>query len=242
MTLEEISNLQFNESVAYILISRLFDVESLVDKEQPIYVVSYDNMEDSFYDRLSLHSELTKPTLLTFQTELDLYKLELTVNENARLAELARVEDIKNRFNSIKGIHQVLSDAGNPMANAALELKRIIEQDDQAKLAEYEAIYVPIKEKQDRKERLQATAEIGRKDRAICEEVLSIIGGLNRQKTLTKEQIDSMVSSFASALNALTLNRPDSAKEAIQAIVPDEVLITSDDVDDILFVFNEKGY
>ena len=51
-----------------------------------------------------------------------------------------------------------------------------------------------------------------------------------------------MVISFGSVLNALSINRPDTAKILVNEITPDGVLITSDDIDDILFIFTEQGY
>lgn len=242
MTYTEINALQFDESTVYILLSRIFDLNGIIDNEQPLYQVSYEVPEDSFYDRLTLHSELSKPTLQTFQTELDLYKVELTSIEDARLAEVARIQDIKDRFNAIKSIHRVFQSCGKTQPNSALELKRIIDENDQDTLTNYEIAYIPIKDEEDRKERLANLAKVGEKDRNICQKVLSIIGGFNRDKALTKEEIDSMVVTFGSALNALNLNRPDTAKQLISEITPDGVLLTAQDISDILFIFQDNGY
>lgn len=135
MTLQELNNLTLDDRLFQVA-ERLVDFSSVPQGEAPY------RLEDgeSKYDQLRLYGDLVKPSLEQFQAEFAIYKQELIDLEEARLAEAARVEDIINRFNSLQDVYRVISEAGYQIGNPALEMKRIIQENDQARLAEYEAI------------------------------------------------------------------------------------------------------
>jgi len=66
----------------------------------------------------------------------------------------------------------------------------------------------------------------GAADRAKCQNVLDLIAGYNRERALSIPQITQMQQTFAQAESLLRASRPDFAKQAIQAIQPDGVLVT----------------
>ncbi len=72
----------------------------------------------------------------------------------------------------------------------------------------------------------EALIAAGAKADADCKRVLHLIGGLNLQPGRTQEQINGMVTSFGSVVQALPLGRPGVAKALIQAIQPDGTVIT----------------
>jgi hypothetical protein len=74
----------------------------------------------------------------------------------------------------------------------------------------------------------------GAKDRAMCENTLDLIAGFNRERVLTAEQITSMQTTFATINAYLKANRPSSAKPLIEAITPDNDLVTQEMKDLIL--------
>jgi hypothetical protein len=76
----------------------------------------------------------------------------------------------------------------------------------------------------------------GKEDRQKCENALDLIAGYNRERTLTIEQITQMQQTFAQAEALLRANRPDFAKQVIQAIQPDGTLITSEMKADVLAI------
>jgi len=89
------------------------------------------------------NEELVFDEIVFDQAVLDaeflVYKQELIDAENARLAELARVQDIKDRWAALQDERFAVHKAGYDIPNLALELKRIIKENDVVRLAEYEA-------------------------------------------------------------------------------------------------------
>lgn len=69
---------------------------------------------------------------------------------------------------------------------------------------------------------------IGKADRAKCDTALALIAGFNRDRNLTAQQITDMQTSFAQALSALSVGRPDTAAFLIESIEPDGILVTSE--------------
>ena len=99
-------------------------------------------------------------------------------------------------------------------------------------------LIVPVKEAAE-KERIKAERiAAGRQDRQKCETALDLIAGFNRERVLTIEQITQLQQTFAQAESLLRANRPDFASQVITAIVPDEVLITSEMKADVLEILN----
>lgn len=76
----------------------------------------------------------------------------------------------------------------------------------------------------------QAVAAIeaqGAEAKQDCDRVLNLIRGFNLQPGRTVEQTDQMQTAFAPIEAALNAGRPGVAKALIQAIEPDEVLVTT---------------
>lgn len=82
---------------------------------------------------------------------------------------------------------------------------------------------------------------LGVRDEKCCKEVKNLIGGWNRQRSLTAEQITQMITTFSTINLMLANDRPDSAKALISAISPDGVIVTQQMKDEILSVFPRYG-
>lgn len=89
-------------------------------------------------------------------------------------------------------------------------------------------LIAPTKTKQDKEALVNSLKESGKKDRIMCENVLNLIGGFNRTRILTNEQITQMQTTFSTIQMLLMAARPSSAKALINTIVPDEVLVTTE--------------
>lgn len=77
-------------------------------------------------------------------------------------------------------------------------------------------------------DRKKALKDAGAKDRMMCENALNLITGFNRERVLTADQITQMQTTFSTIQTLLQAARPSSAKALIQAITPDEVLVTTE--------------
>ena len=88
--------------------------------------------------------------------------------------------------------------------------------------------------------RLAALIASGTQDREKCQRVLDCIAGHNRARTLTLEQITTMQQTFASIEFALRSGRPDLARLGIEALVPDEVIVTAQMKLDALSLLNDN--
>ena len=87
-------------------------------------------------------------------------------------------------------------------------------------------LIAPMKTRLSKETLVKSLKESGKKDRIMCENVLNLIGGFNRTRTLTTEQITQMQTTFSTIQLLLQASRPSSAKALISAITPDEVLVT----------------
>lgn len=76
------------------------------------------------------------------------------------------------------------------------------------------------------KTQIEAVIAQGEKARKDCQRVLDLIGGFNLLSGASQGNIDSMVETFALAKQHLQDGRPGRAKEAIQAIPVDGVIVT----------------
>lgn len=70
--------------------------------------------------------------------------------------------------------------------------------------------------------------ELGRMDKQKCDNALLIIGGINRDRVLTADQINQMQSQFGTIETLLKSGRPTTAKSLVQALTPDGDLITQE--------------
>ena len=238
MNYDEINALTI-ETTYYELLLRILDFSGVPDGEAYVSLNPDEGLE--FYDRIEVHVSLIKPTLAALESELVEYKAELTAAEDARLVEVARVQAIKDRWNAISDINGAAVEAGLFQPNMALELKRIIDEDDMTTLKVLEAAAPVHDAKVAQAQAKSARKELGRQARRVCEDVLDIIAGFNLERTLTAEQITTMQSTFAAIDANLRASRPWSAKPLIEAISPDEVLVTTEMKTELLEVFTEAG-
>jgi len=192
------------------------------------------------YDSIMISSKFTKPTLLEYEAEFALLKDEMIAAEKARLAEIARVEDITKRFRAIKNIHQVAFNIKKHQPNMEMELLRIIESDDQVTLSELETENVIVEDKERRRKIREIKKEKGSKKSKVCKEILKLISGDNDEKLKKDSEIDAMLVSFKPIYDALKQNRPMKAKTMINAVPYDGII---DELkDEILEEFTEHGF
>lgn len=184
-----------------------------------------------------MNQKLGKPTLDRINEEVEEYKSELAIAEQARIDEENRVKNINDRFASIDfrgAVHKL----GLDIPNSAIELKRILKEDDQAFLASLESANLEFQNEMTASKNLNDKKSAGKKARMACENALDLVAGYNLERSLTAEQINSMESMLAAPVAYLRANRPSSAKEEIMNISPDEVLVTQEMKDAVL---NELG-
>lgn len=234
MNLQAIQELTLDKCFGTVL-SRVIDL-SIVPQGQPLYTLHLDESK-SFYDRVILNAVLVKPSLQDLEAELAEYKTELTVAENARLAEIARVEDIMSRFSAIQDIRGVAASINVDCPNPPSLLKEIIQNNSQQLLASLEAAATAFSIKVQREKDIEQVRKVGAIAVKACNHVIEVIAGYNITRLLTPAQKDSMLVQFAPVLQALQQFRPGVAKSLIEAITPDETLVTSDMKSDILEVF-----
>lgn len=92
---------------------------------------------------------------------------------------------------------------------------------------ELQALEPVVAAEQQAKADQAAKIQAGRKAREVCQSVLDLIAGHNLDRELTLEQITQMQQAFGLAEQALRAGRPTLAKNAINALQPDGVLITA---------------
>jgi hypothetical protein len=81
----------------------------------------------------------------------------------------------------------------------------------------------------------------GRDIRSCCAEVHEYIAGLNEVRQLSVEGVQTMQTTFTPIMSLLIALRPKTAKTAIQAIVPDDILVTQFTKDRVLEIFAKYG-
>ena len=135
MNYEEINALTVNDTI-YILFDRLITDKSLVPENE--FWIIYPEIVDpelSMYEQVNVYETLTKPTLQACEDELVIYKAELIVEEDSRLAEIARKDDLVSRFLVICS-----KDAGVPAFRKCDSIKAITEDTANAKKYMYDLI------------------------------------------------------------------------------------------------------
>lgn len=135
MTLEQINLLELSLDYYPQMVARIVDVSEV----QGAWYDLDEDLQKSDYDRFMVHASIIKPTLQRITDEFLEYKSELIAIENARLAEIARVQDIKDRFNALSDVRMAISKANLNIANPTKELERIIKENDQEMLASLES-------------------------------------------------------------------------------------------------------
>lgn len=206
--------------------------------------ISYD-LSDAFnenwYLRFSMLEGQQKPTQEQIESAFETYKNALHEEEDIRLAEVARVDDINARWAVMTDIRMAIAQAGLTIANPDLELARIINENDQSRLEVLEAAwaeYLPLKSQRDD---IEAKIAMGDNDEKCCRDVLRFIGGLNRSRNYTAEQVALMVSTFGTIQSLLIGLRPSSALKLINAITPDGDVVTAEIKENAQWIFAKYG-
>lgn len=76
--------------------------------------------------------------------------------------------------------------------------------------------------------------EHGKIVKTICENTLAFITGLNSQKELTSEQIDTLQTSYASVEEALRKQRPQKALGLFATVTPIAGIVTQEEIDSVV--------
>ena len=92
----------------------------------------------------------------------------------------------------------------------------------------YDLIVTDVTAQEFINERINALVVSGSCDELTCKKCLNLIGGMNKERNLATAQIQDMASTFASIDFCLDKSMPKSAKALIDAMVPDEVIVTSE--------------
>lgn len=136
---------------------------------------------------------------------------------------------ITERFNNISDIHGVFNTLNKTISNPLIELNRIINENDITTLELYESTWInTVKPFNDDYVLRKQKKETGKAIRKVCESVLDLIAGYNIESNLTAEQVTELENTFSTIAMYLRANRPFSAKPLIEAIVPDETLVTTE--------------
>lgn len=93
----------------------------------------------------------------------------------------------------------------------------------------------------EKEKKYQELLKAGLNDRKCCEEILLLIGGYNRSRMLTAEQITKMIKDFSDIEACLSKGRPSSAKFFIDKLRIDEETITTELYELITQAFKKYG-
>lgn len=110
---------------------------------------------------------------------------------------------------------------------------------DPIKLANLEAIQVVEQEAQAARALLEAKAAKGKADREICLKVLDLIAGFNLDRDLTIEDITALQTLLGQPEAVLRAGRPGLAAILIDAVVPDNNLVTQEMKDASIMLLQE---
>jgi len=182
------------------------------------------------------------PPIEELEAELEIYKAELIAEEEARLAELARIQDLNDRYSVFEdfGLLQSALSISNPAAYFRDEiLKNSDKEQAETNMVAIESAYTTAKEAQVVAITKQQRIEKGRKARLTCENVMDLISGFNLDRELTIEQITTLQQTFANIESALKSGRPTFAKQMITALEPDGELVTQEMKDEALSLLSE---
>ena len=116
----------------------LIETDQLVVDEYKISILNLNAQRDQIIDIPAI----LKPTYDSLLLEWETWQAELEAIRLAIIAEANRIKDIKDRWNAIGDIRLALEELNIKIGNAALELDRIIIEDDQTRLADLEAAFI----------------------------------------------------------------------------------------------------
>ena len=215
MTLEQIQNLSLSNTGTLLQVLGAMGIVPVLDSP----------LAGDWYARFSADQKSTQAEI---EAALEVYKQGLTDTENARLAEVARVQDINTRWEAIGDVYAAVANSGNVSTNPAIELVRIISENDQAALSAIEQAWQVFKDEKEKYDAILVDIKSGNNDKQCCEDVLSYIGGINRRRSYTAEQIAIMTSAFGTIQGLLIGRRPSSALKLVNLITPDGVIVTDE--------------
>jgi len=237
MTIAEINALTLDDVFVEILY-RMVDFAP-VPQGFPDYTV--DDQQVDVYDQYVLHASVSKPAKSAMEAEFLVYQQELLDAENARLTEVARVQDIKDRFEAISDIRGAISQASLTISNPLAELQRIIDEDDQARLSLLET-------KGTEWDTAQSTKAAEDAEYAAYSSLVDTIHGCvkiimkhNNNNTLTDAQLDQQATDNPSLFDALNKWRPGKFKTLVTALVPDGTLVQQALKDELLTFLTSRG-
>ena len=233
MTLDQIDNMTLEDNL-WQMIHRLVDIVGLPEGEALLTLDEDDLLSD--YDRIIINPIFIKPTLEELEAELILLKAELTAIEDARLAEIARVQDINDRWSAMTDIRAVTS-----IQNPALELKRIIRENDQAALETLEAAWVIHNQDMVVKAAEQQADEMLSQLLDSITGCIKIVAKFNMTSGLTSIQKDDQEEMYADVFKALKDYRPGKFKKYVTALIPDKTLVTQTLKDELLNYLTSRG-
>lgn len=235
MNLDDIKLLTI-ETTFDLLIGRLVDFSKVPDGEVR-YKISNEEDKD-FYERITIHKSVKLPTQKQFEEELELYKKELTKKEEARLAEIERVEKLKQRLAAITDIRGAFAGAGVKVSNPALKEREIIESNDVSLIKKLEQYNEKMKQVAAKEKVKAPRLAIGKAIRLMCNEFMDLVLGYNVERNLSAEQVTEMVITFGPILSLIQVFRPGEARVLVEEVKPDGILVTQEMKDDLLEVLD----
>lgn len=179
----------------------------------------------SDYERFILNENLGKPSLKRIEKEFKEYKEELIkAKEMEMLADWGYMTDPRMAFNELE----------IEITNIALELKRIIDEQDEELLTRLVDAYDIAMDRQSDLKARQDKKDIGQHVRSMCNNALNVIIGYNVTRSLTTAQQNQMKSTFKDIFAALQSYQPALAKSLIQDVRVDDILVTEEMKQDVL--------
>lgn len=233
MTLEQIN--------ALILEDRMVDIFSrLIEGD---YSIEVDEEIDDLYDSLTVIGA-DKPTREAAEAEFLVYQQELIDQENARLAEVARLQDLTDRIAALSDKSAAHTSLNPDVPNAALWIKEnILEAESvtaEANMVALESADASEKATRDAEQARAAIRAKGKLAKNACDAALAIINGYGQD--LTEQEESDLMANHGAALQLLQLNKAWSFKSYIEAIDPvNDSVITAQMKQDLLDELADYG-
>jgi hypothetical protein len=105
---------------------------------------------------------------------------------------------------------------------------------------EYAVTIEDITAQHDSEQELSELIQSGKNDESCCRDVIALLGGYNKKRSLPLASVQQMIQTFSTINELLKNNMPGTAKLAINAITPSE-LIPQDLIDKTNTIFAKYG-
>jgi len=148
-------------------------------------------------------------------------------------------KEIIDRFRALTDLNATLNHNNMSINNHGVELKRIIAENDIARLEDLEAKWAEfqlVKEVQDRNQTRLAN---GAAKRELALAVLDLFTGYLDELDIGDDNLDLLEDSLESVFQALNRSRPGKAKTLIENL-PVEGILTQEIKDDILSLYPKE--